>query len=68
MQRNVAVQTLALDHAKKIENVVLPLRKSGATLQQIADALNAACVPTARGGQWYAAQVQRALARLEGAE
>ena len=67
MQRNVAVQTLALDRAKKIENVVLPLRKSGATLQQIADALNAASVPTARGGQWHPAQVQRTLARLEGA-
>jgi DNA invertase Pin-like site-specific DNA recombinase len=64
MQRNVAVQTLALDRAKKIENVVLPLRQSGATLQQIADALNAASVPTPRGGQWYAAQVQRTLARL----
>jgi hypothetical protein len=48
-----------------IKQVVLPLRQNGATLQPIADALNAASVPTACGGQWYAAQVQRTLARLE---
>ena len=53
--------------AKTIENVALPLRQSGATLQQIAAALNTASGPTAPGSQWYAAQVQRTLARLEGA-
>jgi hypothetical protein len=47
-----------------IKHAVLPLRESGATLQQIAAALNAASVPTARGGQWHPAQVQRTLARL----
>lgn len=36
-------------------------RKGAATLQQIADALNADETPTARGGLWSAVQVQRIL-------
>ena len=60
--------TFALERAKRVENVIVPLRQGGATLQAIADALNAASVPTARGGQWHPAQVQRMLERLEGAE
>lgn len=36
------------------------------TLSAIATALNARGVPTARGGSWSAAQVQRVLARIGG--
>lgn len=65
-KRNEVLRTNAANRAKRIENVIVPLRQGGATLQAIADALNAASVPTARGGQWHAAQVQRTLERLEG--
>ncbi|MEN9419347.1 MAG: hypothetical protein RI988_2967 [Pseudomonadota bacterium] len=68
MKRNLHVKTFALERAKRVENVIVPLRQGGATLQAIADALNAASVPTARGGQWHPAQVQRTLERLEGTE
>jgi hypothetical protein len=48
--------------------LVQPLRAAGKTLRQIAEALNAGAVPTARGGQWSAAQVMRVIDRLEKAE
>ena len=38
-------------------------RKSGRTLREIAQRLNADGVPTARGGRWYASTLQRVLAR-----
>jgi DNA invertase Pin-like site-specific DNA recombinase len=66
MKRNLYVKTFALDRAKRVESIIVPLRRGGATLQDIANALNAASVPTARGGQWYPAQVRRTLERLEG--
>lgn len=66
MKRNDHVKAFAMDRAKRVENVIVPLRQGGASLQAIADALNAASVPTARGGLWYPAQVQRTLERLEG--
>lgn len=65
MKRNLYVQQFALDRAKKIENVVVPLRQGGASLQAIADALNAASVPTARGGRWHSMTVKLVLDRLE---
>lgn len=67
MKRNVAVQANAMERAKRIETVVLPLRRNGATLKDIATALNAASVPTARGGQWHPTTVKLVLERLEGA-
>ena len=45
--------------------VIGAIRNEGATsLRQIAVALNDRGIPSARGGTWSAAQVQRALARL----
>jgi len=67
MKRNDAVQANAMDRAKKIETVILPLRRNGATLQEIASALNTASVPTARGGQWHPTTVKLVLQRLESA-
>jgi DNA invertase Pin-like site-specific DNA recombinase len=67
MKRNVAVQANAMERAKRIETVVLPLRRNGATLKDIATALNAASVPTARGGQWHPTTVKLVLERLEAA-
>lgn len=67
MKRNEVVRANADARAKKIESIVAPLRQGGATLRQIADALNAASVPTARGGQWHPTTVKLVLERLEGA-
>jgi len=66
--RNVAIQQQAMSQAERVAGIVVPLRRQGATLRQIATALNASGVPTARGGRWQAVQVQRTLTRLEGAE
>lgn len=63
-RRNAAVQANAGDRAKRVAEIIVPLRDKGATLQSIADALNAASVSTARGGVWHASQVQRNLHRL----
>lgn len=64
-RRNAAVQADALGRAQKVAELVLPMRAAGATLRAIAAALNAAGVPTARGGQWQASQVMRTVERLE---
>lgn len=63
-KRNAVVQEQAKVRAERVAGVVVPLRSQGATLRQIAEALNTAGVPTARGGKWQAAQVQRTLERL----
>jgi len=49
----------------KVADLVQPLRAAGKTLREIAEALNANKVPTARGGKWSAAQVMRVIERLE---
>lgn len=64
MKRNEAVQANAKARAEKVAQTVLPLRASGATLRDIADALNTSGVETARGGKWQPSQVQRVLKRL----
>ena len=64
--RNVTVAEDADRHAEKVRAVVVPMRRAGASLRQIAGALNAAGAPTARGGTWAAATVANVLARLEG--
>ncbi len=50
--------------AQRVSNIVTPMREAGASLQKIADALNAASVTTPRGGQWYPSSVKNTLARL----
>lgn len=64
MQRNAAVQVNAAARAHKVAGIVVPLREAGKPLQQIADHLNSAGVPTARGGSWQPSQVKRVLDRL----
>jgi hypothetical protein len=46
----------AADHPRGSE-------RGGRTLREIADALNARGIATARGGQWYAQSVANVLAR-----
>ena len=67
-KRNDALKAEAQERATKVANLVQPLRAAGKTLRQIADALNANAVPTARGGEWSASQVMRVIERLKGAE
>ncbi|WP_299195108.1 recombinase family protein [uncultured Litoreibacter sp.] len=63
-RRNVAIQAEALARAKKVAGLIVPMREAGATLRQIANALNKSGVETARGGKWRANQVSRVLERL----
>ncbi len=63
-RRNAAVSEGADRHAQRVGSIVLPMREAGASLRKIADALNAAGTPTARGGRWEATTVRNILARL----
>ncbi|PYG24698.1 recombinase family protein [Pelagimonas varians] len=63
-ERNKAVQAKAKTGAERVAGLIIPLRTQGATLREIAASLNKSGVPTARGGQWQASQVQRVLKRL----
>lgn len=62
-QANKAAVEAANAAADRIASIILPMRENS-TLQQIADALNAANVPTPRKGKWYPTSVRNALARL----
>ena len=44
---------------------IFTLRKAGATLTAIADALNADGIPTARNGQWHASSVRVVLGNAD---
>jgi DNA invertase Pin-like site-specific DNA recombinase len=65
--RKKAVQTIeatADQHAANVLPLIEAIRRAGATtLREIADALNARGVATARGGMWYAMTVSNVLAR-----
>jgi DNA invertase Pin-like site-specific DNA recombinase len=52
--------------AAQVKSTLLGLKKSGMTLQQIADSLNQSKTPTFRGGksQWYPATVSNVLKRI----
>lgn len=63
-RRNEVVKANAKGRAEQIAGIVKPLRAQGATLREIAEALNRSGVPTARGGNWQASQVMRVLERL----
>ncbi len=67
MKRNEAAKTAADAAAHKVSSIITPMRDNGSTLQQIADALNAAGVPTPRNRQWKAMSVKNALDRLQAA-
>ena len=63
MKRNAAIQEKAAAEARKVMQIVGPLRQSGRTLASIAGTLNDMQVATSRGGQWTAMQVKRVLER-----
>jgi len=64
MKRNEAAKEAADAAANRVASIVLPMRESGASYQRIADALNAADVPTPRGKKWAAMSVKNAADRL----
>jgi len=64
MKRNEAWKEAADAAANRVASIVLPMRESGASYQRIADALNAANVPTPRGKKWAAMSVKNAADRL----
>lgn len=58
-----AKQARAAARAADLAPIISELRASGASsLRQIAEGLNQRGIPTARGGEWSAVQVQRVLA------
>ncbi len=64
MRRNVVLMAQAQERALRLEGIVRPLRDQGATLRDIAAALNKAGQPTPRGGSWHPTSVSRLLARI----
>lgn len=59
-----AVKAEADRYAANVLPIIREAQKAGAsTLRQLADALNARGIPTARGGQWYAQSVANILER-----
>jgi DNA invertase Pin-like site-specific DNA recombinase len=60
----IASEAAADHHAANVLPIIGQIKRAGArTLREIADALNARGVQTARGGQWYASTVRNVLAR-----
>jgi DNA invertase Pin-like site-specific DNA recombinase len=56
----------AEQRAADLAPLIADLRRAGASsLRELAAGLNGSGIPTARGGGWTAAQVQRLLARIE---
>jgi len=63
-----AARQRADQHAANILPVIRQIKAGGArTLRQIADALNARGIRTARGGEWHAMTVRNVMARTEAA-
>lgn len=59
-----AVRTEADRYAANVLPIILAIKRAGTTtLREIAEALNARGVATARGGQWHAMTVRNVLAR-----
>ena len=59
-----AVKSEADRYAANVLPIIREAQKAGArTLREIAEALNARSIATARGGQWYAQSVANVLAR-----
>jgi hypothetical protein len=59
-----AVKAEADTYAGNVLPIIREAQKAGArTLREIAEALNARGIATARGGQWYAQSVVNVLAR-----
>jgi DNA invertase Pin-like site-specific DNA recombinase len=59
-----SVKSIAAQHAANVMPIIKDIERAGGkTLRDIAAALNARGIPTARGGKWYAMTVSNLLAR-----
>jgi DNA invertase Pin-like site-specific DNA recombinase len=59
-----SIKALADQHAANVLPVIREIQRAGAkSLHDVADALNARGITTARGGAWYAKSVSNVLAR-----
>lgn len=65
LERAKAKRNEALKRAKRIEEIVIPLRNQGVSLQSIANALNKTNEKTLYGGGWKPMQVSRVISRLK---
>ncbi len=63
----VAKKQKALQDAQKVSGVIIPLRRSGQSLRQICDVLNASGISTERGGKFHPTLVSRMLKTLAAA-
>ena len=54
----------AMREAMKIKGIVMPLKKQGASLRVICNALNASGITTARGKEYHPSKVRRTLSLL----
>lgn len=66
MKRNAVLKAEADSRAAQLSGIILPMRKAGRTLREIAAELNNVGVTTARNGTWTASQVKRVLDRIHG--
>lgn len=67
LQPNIkARQKNADDFAEKLRSIFEGMRIRGISQREMANELNHAGIPTARGGSWHLSQIQRLLARLDG--
>jgi DNA invertase Pin-like site-specific DNA recombinase len=64
-KRHAALQAKAGAEAARAMVVIGPMKRDGASLRAIAAALDAAGIPTSRGGRWSGVQVSRALVRVQ---
>ena len=55
----------ALEEAKKVSGLILPLRKQGASLRNICNTLNKSGITTCRGNEFHPSLVSRMLTSLE---
>jgi DNA invertase Pin-like site-specific DNA recombinase len=58
-----SMKAAAARFAANVLPLILPMRAEGKSLREIADALNARGVPTARGGKWAPTQIADILKR-----
>lgn len=65
MKRNKARKEQAQQRAEELREILLPLKDSGKTLEQMAAFLNTSNWRTPRGGKWSKTQVSRVLTRLD---
>jgi len=63
MVRKSAVDAVKSEADRYAANVLPIIREAQKALREIAEALNARVIATARGGQWYAQSVANVLTR-----